>query len=197
MNPRTRTRNRKPSNPSGGRLHALRDDQKRSQGADRQRRSRLKILDAYGKMLDRKNVEIEDGIETYRTERDKVFQDHMAGLVRDRDSQRRSPKPSRRRDASSGRSRSRRTGSPRRRPRFRESRTRRRKGGSPQGRAAEGEGADPEGEGVLLAKVLLLRADHARCRQLYANVFAPRLHRQRYRAQARPGEGGESSPSPR
>ena len=48
--------------------------------------SRLKILDAYGAMLDRKrNVEIDDGLEKYRTEREKVFKDHLDGTVKDRD----------------------------------------------------------------------------------------------------------------
>ncbi|KAK0715921.1 hypothetical protein B0H67DRAFT_581998 [Lasiosphaeris hirsuta] len=62
------------------------DEQKRSKEVISSAESRLKILDAYGKSLDKKRgVDIETSIETYRKEREKVFQDHMAGTVRDRE----------------------------------------------------------------------------------------------------------------
>jgi len=67
-------------------LTVLRDEKKAALEKIASAESRLKILDAYGKTLDRKrNVEIDDGLEKYRTEREKVFQDHMDGTVRDRD----------------------------------------------------------------------------------------------------------------
>lgn len=67
-------------------IQALRDEFKRATEVVLSAESRLKILDAYGKMLDRKRgVEIDAGVETYRTERAKVFQDHMTGTVRVRE----------------------------------------------------------------------------------------------------------------
>ncbi|KAL1898249.1 hypothetical protein Sste5346_003655 [Sporothrix stenoceras] len=67
-------------------LQALRDDVKRASEVVSSAESRLKILDAYGKMLDRKRgVEIDAGVETYRTERAKVFKDHMEGTVKVRE----------------------------------------------------------------------------------------------------------------
>jgi hypothetical protein len=66
-------------------LVALQDEQKRAKETVASAESRLKILDAYGKSLDRKRgVDIESSVETYRKEREKVFQDHMDGLARDR-----------------------------------------------------------------------------------------------------------------
>jgi hypothetical protein len=67
-------------------LFILRDEQKRAKEIIASSESRLKILDAYGKQLDRKKgINIEESIETYRTEREKVFQDHMTGMVKDRE----------------------------------------------------------------------------------------------------------------
>jgi hypothetical protein len=64
---------------------ALQDEQKRAKETVASAESRLKILDAYGKSLDRKRgVDIEASVETYRKEREKVFQDHMDGTARDR-----------------------------------------------------------------------------------------------------------------
>ncbi|KAK4121659.1 hypothetical protein N657DRAFT_577704 [Parathielavia appendiculata] len=66
-------------------LVALDDEQKRAKETVASAESRLKILDAYGRSLDSKNgVDIEKSVETYRKEREKVFQDHMDGLVQDR-----------------------------------------------------------------------------------------------------------------
>lgn len=65
---------------------ALSDEQKRAKETVASAESRLKFLDAYGKSLDKKRgVDIEAGVETYRKEREKVFQDHMDGLARDRE----------------------------------------------------------------------------------------------------------------
>lgn len=67
-------------------LQALRDEVKRASEVVSSAESRLKILDAYGKMLDRKRgVEIDSGVETYRSERAKVFQDHMEGTIKVRE----------------------------------------------------------------------------------------------------------------
>jgi len=67
-------------------LSKLRDEHKRAKEIIASADSRLKILDAHGKMLDRRRgVEIDKGLETYRAEREKVFQDHMAGTIRDRE----------------------------------------------------------------------------------------------------------------
>ncbi|EOO03864.1 putative mucoidy inhibitor-like protein [Phaeoacremonium minimum UCRPA7] len=67
-------------------LTALRDDLKRAKETISSAESRLKFLDSYGKMLDKKKgVNISEGVDTYRTERQKVFDDHMEGLVRERD----------------------------------------------------------------------------------------------------------------
>lgn len=63
----------------------LQDDQKRVKEMIASADSRLKILDAYGKTLDRKrNVDIGAGLDTYRGEREKVFKDHMDATVRER-----------------------------------------------------------------------------------------------------------------
>jgi len=67
-------------------LAVLRDEQKQAKEKISSAESRLRFLDSYGKMLDRKrNVDIDEGIEKYRSEREKVFQDHMAGTVRERE----------------------------------------------------------------------------------------------------------------
>ncbi|CAK7200078.1 hypothetical protein SEUCBS139899_002766 [Sporothrix eucalyptigena] len=67
-------------------IQALRDDVERASEVVSSAESRLKILDAYGKMLDRKRgIDIDAGVEVYRTERAKVFQDHMEGTVRMRE----------------------------------------------------------------------------------------------------------------
>ncbi|KAK4034346.1 hypothetical protein C8A01DRAFT_39170 [Parachaetomium inaequale] len=67
-------------------LVALRDEQKRAKEIVASAESRLKMLDSYGTSLDRKcNVDIEASVETYRTEREKVFRDHMHGAARERD----------------------------------------------------------------------------------------------------------------
>lgn len=66
-------------------LTSLRDDQKRAKEVISSAESRLKILDAYGKTLDRKRgTDISVGLDTYRSERDKVFKDHMDATIRDR-----------------------------------------------------------------------------------------------------------------
>jgi len=67
-------------------IQALEDEQKRSKEIVSSAESRLKILDAYGNSLDKKRgVDIETSVETYRKEREKVFHDHMAGTVRERE----------------------------------------------------------------------------------------------------------------
>jgi len=67
-------------------IQALNDEAKRAKETVSSAESRLKILDAYGNALDKKRgVNIEDSVETYRKEREKVFQDHMAGTVRERE----------------------------------------------------------------------------------------------------------------
>ncbi|KAK0717953.1 hypothetical protein B0T26DRAFT_711427 [Lasiosphaeria miniovina] len=67
-------------------ITSLSDEQKRAKEIIASAESRLKMLDAYGVSLDkRRNVDIETGVETYRKEREKVFQDHMEGIIRDRE----------------------------------------------------------------------------------------------------------------
>ncbi|KAF6785538.1 mucoidy inhibitor-like protein [Colletotrichum sojae] len=67
-------------------LWELRDEERRAKEIVESAASRLKILDAYGKSLDRKkNLDITEGVDKYRTEREKVFSDHMAGIVRGRE----------------------------------------------------------------------------------------------------------------
>jgi hypothetical protein len=67
-------------------LVGLNDERKRAKEAIASAESRLKFLDSHGSSIDAKSgVDIEIGIETYRKEREKVFQDHMAGIARDRD----------------------------------------------------------------------------------------------------------------
>ena len=66
-------------------LDVVGDDQKRAAEIVASAESRLKILDAYGKSLDKKRgVDIEASVETYRKEREKVFKDHLDGLASDR-----------------------------------------------------------------------------------------------------------------
>ncbi|GJC78743.1 hypothetical protein ColLi_01581 [Colletotrichum liriopes] len=65
------------------RLRELRDEERCAMEIVESAASRLKILDTYGKSLDRKkNINIAESIETYRAERDKIFHDHAAGLTR-------------------------------------------------------------------------------------------------------------------
>ena len=67
-------------------IQALSDEQSRANEAVFSAQSRLKILDAYANSLDKKeSVDIEASVETYRKEREKVFQDHLAGTIRERD----------------------------------------------------------------------------------------------------------------
>ncbi|KAK0620453.1 hypothetical protein B0T14DRAFT_521458 [Immersiella caudata] len=68
-------------------IQALADEQKRAKETVSSAESRLKFLDAYGNSLDKKKeaVDIEASVETYRKEREKVFQDHMNGTIRERD----------------------------------------------------------------------------------------------------------------
>ncbi|TDZ49747.1 hypothetical protein CTRI78_v007900 [Colletotrichum trifolii] len=68
------------------RLFDLRDEERRAKEIVESAASRLKILDAFGNSLDRnKNLNITEGVDTYRDERDKVFQDHMTGIIRGRE----------------------------------------------------------------------------------------------------------------
>lgn len=67
-------------------LVVLGDEQKRAKEVIASAESRLKILDGFGKSLDKRpSVDIEASVETYRTEREKVFKDHMEGTARDRE----------------------------------------------------------------------------------------------------------------
>ncbi|SPQ23869.1 1b4e9f36-a589-48ea-98f2-e1969fde7dbd [Thermothielavioides terrestris] len=67
-------------------LVALRDQQKRAKELIASAESRLKVLDSYATSLDCKSgVDIEASLETYRKEREKVFNDHMEGTARDRE----------------------------------------------------------------------------------------------------------------
>ena len=66
-------------------LIALIDEQNRAEEVVASAESRLAILDAYSKSLDRKRgVDIEASMETYRSEREKVYKDQMEGAVRGR-----------------------------------------------------------------------------------------------------------------
>ncbi len=67
-------------------IQALHDDRNRAVEVVSSAENRLQFLDAYGKMLDRKrSLDIDVGIENYRAERAKVFQDHMDSTVRIRE----------------------------------------------------------------------------------------------------------------
>ncbi|KZL77428.1 mucoidy inhibitor-like protein [Colletotrichum tofieldiae] len=68
------------------RLRHLRDEERCAKEAVESAASRLTILDAYGKSLDRKKgIDIAESIETYRAERERIFQDHITGIIRGRD----------------------------------------------------------------------------------------------------------------
>lgn len=67
-------------------IQAVLDEQKIATETVANAGSRLKILDAYGASLDKKRaVDIQTSLDTYRTEREKVFEDHLAGTIRDRE----------------------------------------------------------------------------------------------------------------
>lgn len=69
-------------------LQTLRDKQKREKETLASAEARLKIIEAYGNVLDddeKKKVAIDVGIENYRVEREKVFKDHMDATVRERE----------------------------------------------------------------------------------------------------------------
>lgn len=60
----------------------LNDEQARAREKIASADRRLKILDSYGNSLDKKrNVVIEQGLDTYREEREKVFLDHQEGSL--------------------------------------------------------------------------------------------------------------------
>ncbi|KAI8631901.1 hypothetical protein F5Y19DRAFT_472788 [Xylariaceae sp. FL1651] len=65
----------------------LSDDEKAALEAVRSAESRLKLLDIYGQSIvtDASTDALEDGIETYRVEREKVFRDHQAGEIKERE----------------------------------------------------------------------------------------------------------------
>ncbi|OHW89777.1 mucoidy inhibitor-like protein [Colletotrichum incanum] len=68
------------------RLRQLRDEERCAKEAVESASSRLKILDAYGKSLDRrKGIDIAQSMETYRAERERIFQDHTTGMIRVQD----------------------------------------------------------------------------------------------------------------
>ncbi|KAK2028354.1 hypothetical protein LX32DRAFT_663954 [Colletotrichum zoysiae] len=65
------------------RIRELRDEERSAKEIVDSAASRLKILDAYGKSLDRKkSIDIAESVETYRAERERIFGDHTAGLTR-------------------------------------------------------------------------------------------------------------------
>ncbi|ROT41934.1 hypothetical protein SODALDRAFT_318729 [Sodiomyces alkalinus F11] len=67
-------------------MQRLRDQQKNANELLLSAASRLKILDAYTTQLDRRTpVDMTDLMATYRAEREKVFQDHMEGTLKERD----------------------------------------------------------------------------------------------------------------
>ncbi|KAL2874880.1 hypothetical protein SGCOL_010001 [Colletotrichum sp. CLE4] len=71
-------------------IRKLRDEERSAKEAVESAASRLKILDAYGNSLDSKEgINIADSIETYRAERDRIFQDHVAGVTRGQDNMKR------------------------------------------------------------------------------------------------------------
>ncbi|KAK1984678.1 hypothetical protein LZ30DRAFT_686721 [Colletotrichum cereale] len=66
-----------------GRKRKFQDEERSAKEAVDSAVNQLRILDAYGKSLDRKeNVDIAESIETYRAERERIYQDHTAGLAR-------------------------------------------------------------------------------------------------------------------
>ncbi|CRK14648.1 hypothetical protein BN1723_010429 [Verticillium longisporum] len=67
-------------------LVALRDEQTRAKESLASAENRLKILDAYGKhMAEEDGTDIVGSLDKYRTEREKVFDDHMTGVKESRD----------------------------------------------------------------------------------------------------------------
>ncbi|KAK1624412.1 hypothetical protein BDP81DRAFT_329963 [Colletotrichum phormii] len=71
-------------------IRQLRDEERSAKEAVESAASRLKILDAYVNSLDSKEgINIADSIETYRAERDRIFQDHVAGVTRGQDNMKR------------------------------------------------------------------------------------------------------------
>ncbi|KAG7127670.1 Protein F37C4.5 like protein [Verticillium longisporum] len=67
-------------------LVALRDEQTRAKESLASAENRLKILDAYGKhMAEEDGTDIVGSLDKYRSERKKVFHDHMAGVKESRD----------------------------------------------------------------------------------------------------------------
>ncbi|KAK1590309.1 uncharacterized protein LY79DRAFT_580027 [Colletotrichum navitas] len=67
------------------RIRQLRSEERSAKEAVDSAASRLKILDAHGNSLDRKeSIDIAESIETYRAERERIFGDHMAGVARGR-----------------------------------------------------------------------------------------------------------------
>ncbi|EFQ33913.1 hypothetical protein CGRA01v4_12393 [Colletotrichum graminicola] len=65
------------------RIRQLRSEERSAKEVVDSAASRLKMLDAYGISLDRKeSIDIAESIETYRAERERIFRDHMAGVAR-------------------------------------------------------------------------------------------------------------------
>ncbi|KAH8882563.1 hypothetical protein GQ53DRAFT_753611 [Thozetella sp. PMI_491] len=67
-------------------LAVLRDDQHRAKETIASAAARLKLLDSFGESLKHKEckITIEDGLSTYREEREKVFGDHMDATIEER-----------------------------------------------------------------------------------------------------------------
>ncbi|KAK9445805.1 mucoidy inhibitor-like protein [Metarhizium brunneum] len=66
-------------------LTQLEDARRRADETVASAESRLKLLDAYGKTLDKKRgVVIEDSLETYKSQRSKAYDDYMTGLKQQR-----------------------------------------------------------------------------------------------------------------
>ncbi|KAK1489270.1 hypothetical protein CCUS01_03314 [Colletotrichum cuscutae] len=72
------------------RIRQLRDEERSAKEVVESAANRLKILDAHGASLESKeSVNIADSIETYRAERERIFQDHVAGVTRGQDNMKR------------------------------------------------------------------------------------------------------------
>ncbi|KAK1522482.1 uncharacterized protein CCOS01_10194 [Colletotrichum costaricense] len=72
------------------RIRQLRDEERSAKEVVESAANRLKILDAHGASLESKEgVNIADSIETYRAERERIFQDHVAGVTRGQDNMKR------------------------------------------------------------------------------------------------------------
>ncbi|EXF83892.1 hypothetical protein CFIO01_03915 [Colletotrichum fioriniae PJ7] len=72
------------------RIRQLRDEERSAKEVVESAANRLKILDAHGASLESKEgINIADSIETYRTERERIFQDHVAGVTRGQDNMKR------------------------------------------------------------------------------------------------------------